>query len=121
MDPDAVVKAFVDHYYATFDNNRAELAGLYRDCSMLTFEGQKIQGGQNITAKLTSLPFATCKHQISTLDCQPSAGGVLVFVSGALQVNDEKHLLRFSQSFHLMPVETGIFYVQNDIFRLIYV
>lgn len=99
MDPDAVAKAFVEHYYSTFDANRAGLANLYQDGSMLTFEGQKIQGSQNIVAKLTSLPFQQCKHQITTVDCQPSgpAGGMLVFVSGNLQLAGEQHALKFSQ------------------------
>ncbi|GMP57581.1 hypothetical protein CsSME_00021605 [Camellia sinensis var. sinensis] len=99
MDPDAVAKAFVEHYYSTFDANRAGLANLYQESSMLTFEGQKIQGSQNIVAKLTSLPFQQCQHSITTVDCQPSgpAGGMLVFVSGNLQLAGEQHALKFSQ------------------------
>ena len=98
MDPDAVAKAFVEHYYSTFDANRAALVSLYQEGSMLTFEGQKIQGSQNIVAKLTSLPFQQCKHNITTVDCQPSgAGGMLVFVSGTLQLAGEQHALKFSQ------------------------
>ncbi|KAI3753879.1 hypothetical protein L2E82_25943 [Cichorium intybus] len=34
------------------------------------FEGQKIQGSQNIVAKLISLPFQQCKHSITTVDYQ---------------------------------------------------
>ncbi|KAD3641161.1 hypothetical protein E3N88_30385 [Mikania micrantha] len=104
MDPDALSKAFVEHYYSTFDTNRAGLANLYQDSSMLTFEGQKIQGSQNIVSKLTSLPFHQCKHSITTVDCQPSgpAGGMLVFVSGNLQIAGEQHALRFSQSQHVL-------------------
>lgn len=66
---------------------------------MLTFEGEKIQGSQNIVNKLTSLPFQQCKHTITTVDCQPSgpAAGVLVFVSGNLQLAGEQHTLKFSQ------------------------
>ncbi|THG11672.1 hypothetical protein TEA_005919 [Camellia sinensis var. sinensis] len=122
MDPDAVAKAFVEHYYSTFDANRAGLANLYQESSMLTFEGQKIQGSQNIVAKLTSLPFQQCQHSITTVDCQPSgpAGGMLVFVSGNLQLAGEQHALKFSQMFHLMPTPQGSFYVLNDIFRLNY-
>ncbi|KAF5764133.1 putative nuclear transport factor 2, NTF2-like domain superfamily [Helianthus annuus] len=62
------------------------------------FEGQKIQGSSNIVAKLTSLPFQQCKHSITTFDCQPSgpSGGMLVFVSGNLQLADEQHALKFS-------------------------
>ncbi|KAJ7544420.1 hypothetical protein O6H91_09G106200 [Diphasiastrum complanatum] len=121
MDPDSLAKAFVEHYYRTFDTNRSGLLGLYQDSSMLTFEGQKIQGAQNIAVKLTSLPFQHCSHHISTVDCQPSGapGGMLVFVSGTLQLPGEEHQLKFSQMFHLIPAQ-GSFFVFNDIFRLNY-
>lgn len=68
---------------------------------MLSFEGVQIQGAQSIVAKLTSLPFQQCKHHINTVDCQPSgpAGGMLVFVSGNLQLPGEQHALKFSQVF----------------------
>ncbi|KAL2253771.1 UNVERIFIED_CONTAM: Nuclear transport factor 2B [Sesamum indicum] len=110
MDPDAVAKAFVEHYYTTFDTNRAGLANLYQDTSMLSFEGQKFQGTQSITAKLTSLPFQQCKHGITTVDCQPSgpAGGMLVFVSGNLQLAGEQHALKeLDGSVSNMFVEIG--------------
>ncbi|KAK3122239.1 hypothetical protein QOZ80_8AG0638870 [Eleusine coracana subsp. coracana] len=123
MDPDAVARAFVEHYYATFDTNRAALATLYQDGSMLTFEGDKILGTTHITNKLTSLPFQQCQHTIATVDCQPSGpqGGMLVFVSGSIRTspNPEEHPLRFSQVFHLLPAGQS-FYVQNDMFRLNY-
>ncbi|KAI3922722.1 hypothetical protein MKW98_006853 [Papaver atlanticum] len=122
MDPEALSKAFVEHYYSTFDTNRGGLGGLYQETSMLSFEGEKIQGGTAIVNKLTSLPFQQCKHNITTVDFQPSgpAGGMLVFVSGNLQLAGEQHALKFSQMFHLMPTPQGSFYVQNDIFRLNY-
>ncbi|GAB2297725.1 Nuclear transport factor 2B [Dionaea muscipula] len=122
IDPDALATAFVQHYYSTFDTNRSALGNLYKDNSMLTFEGQKLQGAQNIVGKLTSLPFQQCQHGITTVDCQPSgpSGGMLVFVSGNLQLPGEQHALKFSQMFHLMPTPEGSFYVLNDIFRLNY-
>ena len=55
-------QAFSDHYYATFDSNRAALAGLYKDDAILSFEGQKVQGQSAVMQKLTSLPF----HQVSS-------------------------------------------------------
>ncbi|CAO2184427.1 unnamed protein product [Urochloa humidicola] len=121
MDPDAVAKAFVEHYYRTFDTNRAALVGLYQDTSMLTFEGQKFQGPAAIAGKLGSLPFQHCEHQIVTVDCQPSGpqGGMLVFVSGSIRTGPEEHPIKFSQAFHLLPAGTS-FYVQNDVFRLNY-
>lgn len=99
MDPDAVAKAFVEHYYRTFDTNRAALVGLYQETSMLTFEGQKFQGPSAIAGKLGSLPFQACEHQIVTVDCQPSGpqGGMLVFVSGSIRTGPEEHPIKFSQ------------------------
>ncbi|KAJ0988821.1 hypothetical protein J5N97_007177 [Dioscorea zingiberensis] len=121
MDSDLVAKQFVEYYYSTFDTNRAGLASLYQESSMLTFEGTKTQGAAAIVAKLAGLPFQQCHHAVSTIDCQPSgpAGGILVFVSGQLQLAGEQHALKFSQMFHLMPHQ-GSFFVLNDIFRLNY-
>ncbi|GAB2280646.1 Nuclear transport factor 2A [Dionaea muscipula] len=106
MDPDAVAKAFVEHYYSTFDTNRPGLGNLYQDSSMLTFEGLKVQGAQNIVAKLTTLPFQQCKHSVTTVDCQPSGtGGMVVFVSGNLQISGEQHALKFSQVANNFPYQ----------------
>lgn len=119
-DPDAVAKAFTDHYYSTFDTNRPNLASLYQDQSILTFEGQKFQGTQQITEKLGGLPFQSCQHRVVSLDAQPSVGGgLLVFVTGQLITDGESKPLNFSQTFHLMPVG-GNFIVTNDMFRLNY-
>ncbi|KAL4358359.1 hypothetical protein AHAS_Ahas09G0278800 [Arachis hypogaea] len=59
---------------------------------MLTVAGQKIQGAQNIIAKLTSLPFNQCLHSITTVDCQPSSAdsNMLVFLSSNLQLASQQ-------------------------------
>ncbi len=44
-----MLQAFTDHYYNTFDTARANLASLYQEQSMLTFEGQKFQGMQAVS------------------------------------------------------------------------
>ncbi|KEH38140.1 putative NTF2-like domain-containing protein [Medicago truncatula] len=87
MDPNALSKAFMEHYYTTFDTNRPNLAAALYHCQ------RQIMGSQNIVAKLTSFPFQQCHHSITTVDCQPSGadGGMLVFVSGNLQLADEQH------------------------------
>ncbi|XP_010533830.2 PREDICTED: nuclear transport factor 2 [Tarenaya hassleriana] len=121
-----VGKAFVEHYYSLFDKDRSSLSCLYDSTSMLTFEGQKINGAEDISNKLNHLPFDQCRHLISTVDCQPSSlsggggCGIVVFVSGSLQLQGEEHPLRFSQMFQLIPTPQGSFFVQNDIFRLNY-
>lgn len=93
-----VGRLFADRYYHLFDNDRASVSSFYQPSSMMTFEGQKIQGVDNISCRLNQLPFDKCKHVISTVDSQPSAAGsILVFVSGSLQLAGEEHPLRFSQ------------------------
>ncbi|KAH0863805.1 hypothetical protein HID58_081016 [Brassica napus] len=94
-----VARAFVNHYYHLFDNDRFSLFTLYSSTSLLTFEGQKIYGVEDIFNKLKQLPFDQCRHLISTVDSQPSSmaggcGGILVFVSGSIQLHGEDHPLR---------------------------
>ena len=82
---------------------------LQRDHSMLTFENAASQGAASIIMKLQvrvqganipirqhstntvpqALPFSQIKHQVTTLDAQPSSedGGILVLVTGALLVS----------------------------------
>ncbi|KAF5729020.1 hypothetical protein HS088_TW21G01177 [Tripterygium wilfordii] len=119
---DVLGKTFVDYYYHLFDNDRASLSTLYQPTSFMTFEGQKIEGVDGISSKLNQLPFTQCKHVISSIDSHPSisTGGILVVVSGSLQLPEEDHTLRFSQMFQLLPTPQGTLYVQNDIFRLNY-
>ncbi|KAF2209441.1 hypothetical protein CERZMDRAFT_100235 [Cercospora zeae-maydis SCOH1-5] len=118
----AVARQFVEYYYKAFDTNRSELAALYRDQSMLTFEGNPTQGSGAITTKLVELPFQRVEHQVATLDAQPSneSGGILVIVTGALLVEEEKRPMSYSQTFQLLPDGNGSYFIFNDIFRLVY-
>ncbi|KAH9970370.1 hypothetical protein BGW80DRAFT_1330043 [Lactifluus volemus] len=121
-DINAVAKQFTDFYYQTFDSSRAQLAPLYRDTSMLTFEGNPCQGTANIIEKLTSLPFSKVLHKVTTLDAQPSnlsIASLIVSVTGLLVVDDSTNPLQFSQVFQLIP-EGGSYYILNDMFRLNY-
>ncbi|KIM49494.1 hypothetical protein M413DRAFT_438679 [Hebeloma cylindrosporum] len=121
-DINTIAQQFVDFYYQTFAGTRSQLKGLYRDHSMLTFEGNAIQGAAAIAEKLEGLPFTQVKHKVTTLDAQPSSPAVaslLVSVTGLLIVDDSENPLQFSQVFQLIP-EGGSYYVFNDIFRLNY-
>ncbi|KAL4810453.1 hypothetical protein BDV18DRAFT_156814 [Aspergillus unguis] len=116
-----MAEQFVQFYYQTFDSERAQLAGLYRDHSMLTFETSAIQGTAAIIEKLTTLPFQKVQHQVATLDAQPSSdNGILVLVTGALLVDEEQKPMNYTQTFKLQPDGAGSYFVFNDIFRLIY-
>ncbi|KAI1784237.1 nuclear transport factor 2 [Ganoderma leucocontextum] len=121
-DIQAIAKQFTDFYYSTFDANRAGLQGLYRDVSMLSWEGSPLVGAASITEKLVNLPFQKVQHKVTTLDAQPSSPNVaslIVSVTGLLVVDDSPNPLQYSQIFHLIP-EGGSYYVYNDIFRLNY-
>jgi hypothetical protein len=50
-------KAFVAHYYHTFDSNRPQLSSLYKDNSLMTFENEQFMGMQAIMTKLTVRPM----------------------------------------------------------------
>ncbi|KAI8999054.1 nuclear transport factor 2 [Trametes punicea] len=121
-DINTIAKQFTDFYYTTFDTNRAGLHSLYRDVSMLTWEGTPILGATAIAEKLTSLPFEKVQHKVTTLDAQPSSPSIaslIVSVTGLLVVDDSTNPLQFSQVFQLIP-DGSSYYVYNDIFRLNY-
>ncbi|KAI8998138.1 Nuclear transport factor 2 [Gaertneriomyces sp. JEL0708] len=122
MDTNAVAKQFVDFYYQTFDGNRSNLAGLYKEMSMLSFEGQLFTGAPSIVEKLTSLPFQRVAHRVTTSDAQPGSpnGSILVTVTGQLLIDEEQNPQSFTQTFHLYPDGAGGWFVYNDIFRLVY-
>ncbi len=82
-DINAIASEFVNFYYRAFDSDRPSLRVLYRDYSMLTFEGQSCQGSGNIVEKLTNLAFTNVVHLVDSTDAQPShpeAGHILVHV-----------------------------------------
>ncbi|KAH6982095.1 hypothetical protein BKA56DRAFT_672868 [Ilyonectria sp. MPI-CAGE-AT-0026] len=118
----AIATQFVEFYYGKFDADRKELIGLYRENSMLTFESASVQGATAVVEKLVGLPFQKVKHQVSTLDAQPSNdnGGIIILVTGQLLVDEEQNPMNFSQSFQLARDASGQYFVYNDIFKLIF-
>ncbi|KAJ4398450.1 Nuclear transport factor 2 [Neurospora sp. IMI 360204] len=115
-----MTEQFVAHYYTTFDADRKNLAGLYRENSMLTFEGSQSLGAQGITEKLASLPFQKVKHEYGEPDAQPTAnGGIIILVTGHLVVDDEQRPLAYSQAFQLCQDASANWFVFNDIFKLV--
>jgi hypothetical protein len=101
-------QAFLNYYYQLFESNRGALGTLYQDQSMLTFEGQKLQGGQAIGQKLGSLPFGACKVAITSKDFQPSvSGGIIVFVTGNLLVSNKQTAKRLRNSVGSLEQDDG--------------
>ncbi|KAF9908799.1 Nuclear transport factor 2 [Linnemannia zychae] len=114
-----VAEQFVNFYYQQFDQDRNGLLPLYRPTSMLSFEGTQTLGANDIVEKLVSLPLGALRHQVATKDAQPAENGILILVSGQLLAGDETNPQFFTQTFLLKP-DGGSFYIQNDVFRLVY-
>lgn len=119
MSAEEVAKAFVQHFYQTFDAGVDALSGLFNEQSMLTFEGQQVQGSPAIINKLKSV--GQVKHSVKTTDIQPSSNpnAIVIFVTGAIQIGGDNPL-HFCEFFHLVGTAPGQYYVHNDVFRLNY-
>eukprot|EP00934_Nitzschia_sp_Nitz4_P003325 Nitzschia sp. Nitz4//scaffold1_size375055//58598//59049//NITZ4_000223-RA/size375055-augustus-gene-0.707-mRNA-1//-1//CDS//3329540886//3315//frame0 len=119
MSADEVAKAFVQHFYQQFDSNPDNLAGLYSPTSMLTFEGEQIQGTQNILTKLKGV--GQVSHAVKSLDVQPSKdpSAIVIFVTGSVKIGGDNPL-HFCEFFQLVGTAPGQYYVHNDVFRLNY-
>jgi len=118
---ESIGKAFTDQYYQMFDNpaTRAQLQALYNaDQSLMSFEGQQMQGAAKIMEKLQSLTFQKIAHLITAVDCQPMFdGGILINVLGQLKTDDDIPQ-SFMQNFVLKPAQDS-FFIEHDIFRLV--
>jgi len=118
---DQIGKAFVTQFYQMFDNaaTRSQLQQMYNaDQSLMSFEGQQMQGAVKIMEKIQSLTFQKIAHIITAIDCHPMFdGGILVNVLGQLKTDDDQPH-GFNQVFVLRPTEGGSWFIQNDIFRL---
>mmetsp|Transcript_950 Transcript_950/g.3122 ORF Transcript_950/g.3122 Transcript_950/m.3122 type:complete len:123 (-) Transcript_950:247-615(-) len=119
-DPSEVARAFVQHYYQTYDSNPDALAGLYTEASTLTFEGQEFKGPAAIVQKLKAPGQIQHDPNLQVdvqLGVQPNA--LCIFVTGHLKLNGENPL-HFTQFFQLVASGPGQYTLNNDMFRLIY-
>lgn len=114
-----VGKAFAQHYYSLFANQRQQLGGVYRANSLMTWQSDQMQGVDSILARFQNLGFTEAQFKSDSIDCQPSlSGGVLVVVNGEVLLKDERHPLKFVDMFHLAQ-DAGQWYVSNQIFNII--
>merc|ERR1711902_417390 len=118
---ESIGKAFTEQYYGLFDDpaQRPGLVNLYNaEQSLMTFEGQQMQGAAKIMEKIASLTFQKIAHLITAVDCQPMFdGGILINVLGQLKTDDDIPQ-SFMQNFVLKPAGDS-FFIQHDVFRLV--
>ncbi|ONK79567.1 uncharacterized protein A4U43_C01F7690 [Asparagus officinalis] len=116
-----VGKYFVTQYYQIIHQNPHVGYQFYNDSStMLRIDGDNEKlavSTMEIHSLLSDLSFTSI--EIKTLHAQASWGrGVLVMVSGFVQMKDYGGRRKFVQTFFLAPQEKGYF-VLNDIFHLL--
>jgi len=112
---------FAKVYYQTYDSNRAGLAQFYEAQSCFTFEGESVQGTQQITQKLQTLPFQQVQHAPSSCHGQPVPGSpdkVLLLVTGSMMVNGSQNV-KFAEVFQLMKKPTGGWFILNNTFKVV--
>lgn len=119
MDVKQLCNAFMSHYYAQFNGNRAGLAGLYGADSLLTLTGERVQGAANITAKFQTLPPCQAKPLSCDVQPNPATGGAVIVVNGDLQLANGS-CPKFAETFLINPVEgnPGQFYIHNHVYRV---
>ncbi|EUD65762.1 hypothetical protein C922_03745 [Plasmodium inui San Antonio 1] len=99
-------KEFVNHYFQLFNTGRNELAALYKDISMMSFENDQCRGTSQIIERLNKLP-PTVVHKCLSLDIQPTPNnGILILVCGDIIIEENKPI-KFVRSFHLFPLPSG--------------
>lgn len=121
MSAEEVASSFINHYYTTLDSNVPALAGLYQPTSVLTFEGKQHVGPQAIVTHLQSLGALAHNIPQLTVDVQPgfSQECLLIFITGQMSINGDNPL-NFSHFFQLISTGPNQFYVNNEMFRLVY-
>ena len=113
----SVGQQFVNHYYSSF-KDKAALAGLYTDQSLLTYEGEQFMGVEAIMGKLSGLPNIDFDATNAVTDFQPSVNeGIFAMINCSMAI-DGGQPLRFTQTFLLQKGGEAGYYVHNEVFRL---
>ncbi|KAI6692102.1 hypothetical protein NL676_019812 [Syzygium grande] len=111
-------KRFLENYYGTFGANWADLASLYREESVMIFEGRTLHGKEAILAELTSLQ--QCRQQIVNFACHPAhpgSGDLVATVSGNIWLDGKQDARLFGQVEGSIHVHVG----PNTRRRLLYI
>lgn len=117
-DLQALGEQFANFYYDTYKTNRANLAGLYRPSSMMTYQGSQCMGPEQIMERISQLSFQTINFNLADKLVQPTVNnGCILMCSGQLQC-DQDQPLSFTQIFVLMQDAQG-WYIHNEFFNLI--
>jgi hypothetical protein len=117
-----VGRGFTGQWYQHIAGDRNQLAGVYRNESLVTWCNDKFQGIDQIMTKLTQgLQFGRSQWKAEEVDCQPVNGPgpqVLVTIQGQVRIEGENHALRFNDVQFLKQDQQG-WHISNQIFRIL--
>lgn len=97
-----------------FGKGTIDYANYYGNDSVLTFESEVFFGQNNINEKLKSLNLSS---NFTNFEVQPSANGILIFVSGTCCIAGESNQIPFMRVMFLAQ-SNGSYYVKNDIYKI---
>lgn len=97
-----------------FGKGTIDYANYYGNDSVLTFESEVFFGQNNINEKLKSLNLSS---NFTNFEVQPSASGILIFVSGTCCIAGESNQIPFMRVMFLAQ-SNGSYYVKNDIYKI---
>lgn len=106
-------------YYNILDNERHNLAQVYRNDSSIVYNGQPFNA-VTFAQFYTTMPQT--HHTMMCFDCHPLAndGGSMVTSSGAVRLATDSQKHGFSQTFIMRKdAMTGTVYIESDSFRLV--
>ncbi len=114
-----VGRGFSGQYYNCIANSRDQLAGVYRDASLVTWCNAQLMGLNQIMPKLMGLAFNQSQWKAEEVDCQPMQNGaILVVTQGLVRIDGEQRPLRFNDVMILQQDQRGWF-IANQVFRIL--
>ena len=121
IDFSGIGRGFVTQYYPAYGADRSQVAGAYRDNSLMTYQGQQIMGVVKIMEFFRErVTFTTAQFNPLDIDCHPSqSNGIIVVVNGEVLLAGETRALKFNDVFHLAVDQSGQWYISNQLFRTV--
>ena len=126
-----VGQSFVSQYYQMLGKQTSELHKFYSEESRFNYsvvvaseeaKAGMVKGAEAIRDQHVSLNFENVKVNLEegTFDFQSSQeGGVIILVTGSLQLKDAAKEQKFVQTFFLQKTARGAFFVLNNLLRIL--
>ena len=110
-----------EYYRLIHTKNLLDLGKLYSDHSTMSNSGVgDALGSENIIEMISPMVKQGVTHKMENVNYQPTAdGGVLVNCIGKIKVGDDP-LYSFSQAFVINSDGDNAFFIQYDVFQLVY-